>query len=405
MVKYQVREIDDGVWLLRLDDDRTEFFEAAWRIPEGITYNSYLLRAPEGFVLIDTWKGAYSEQFIDALREVVDPRRVTHVVVNHAEPDHTGSIPAVIREAGGPKIVVHPSGERVLRAKYGELGEVVNVEGTKRIRLSGEEFLVAHVPWVHWPETIFTYQPSRRTLYTCDVFGSYSIPGGYLADPSDPSYLRSAEKYLVTVMGHYRGHVLRAVERVRSLGVSISRVAPSHGGVWEGDPEVPMRLFEGFARGAPRLGGVALAYVTMYGSVEGAVSMLNGELVRRGISVSSFAANDVDSGSPEEFIARANSASAMVLATPTYDSEVHPRMEYLLHLIRSKMKGTGKPAAAMVSYAWGSNAARRVEDALREAGLRVLGVESFRERPAPEQVARMADALAEAERGRSIGPG
>ncbi|MFP3137485.1 MAG: NAD(P)H-dependent oxidoreductase [Nitrososphaeria archaeon] len=127
--------------------------------------------------------------------------------------------------------------------------------------------------------------------------------------------------------------------------------------------------------------------------------------VRRGISVSSFAANDVDSGSPEEFIARANSASAMVLATPTYDSEVHPRMEYILHLIRSKMKGTGKPAAAMVSYAWGSNAARRVENALREAGLRVLGVESFRERPAPEQVARMADALAEAERGRSIGPG
>jgi len=73
-----VREIDDGVWLLRLDDDRTEFFEAAWRIPEGITYNSYLLRAPDGFVLIDTWKGAYSEQFIDALREVVNPRRVSY---------------------------------------------------------------------------------------------------------------------------------------------------------------------------------------------------------------------------------------------------------------------------------------------------------------------------------------
>jgi flavorubredoxin len=84
-------------------------------------------------------------------------------------------------------------------------------------------------------------------------------PRGYLADPSDPSYLRSAEKYMVTVMGHYREHVLRAVEKVRSLGVSISRVAPSHGGVWEGDPEVPMKLFEDFARGTPRLGGVALA--------------------------------------------------------------------------------------------------------------------------------------------------
>ncbi len=391
-----VKDIDTGVKLLRLDDDRTRFFEAAWHIPEGVTYNAYLIDAPEGQVLVDTWKATYSDLMMEALREVTSPSRIKYVVVNHAEPDHTGGLPRVLEEAKDAKVIVNAAGEKVLRAKYGLRNEIVHVEGTREMSVLGEEMTFIHVPWVHWPETMFTYQGRTGILYTCDVFGSFSIPPGHVADPRDARYLRSAEKYLITVMGYYRKHVLSAIEKVSSMGLRISKIAPSHGGVWEGDVEEALRLYAAWARAEPRPRSVAMAYVSMYGSVEGAVSRVYNELSSRGIEVRATAITDSELPDLEDFLVDANEASAILLATPTYDTGVHPRMRMLLDLLRDKFRGVEKPAAALVSYGWGSNAARHVEAALREAGMRILAVETFRERLEDGQASRVADLIARA---------
>ncbi|BBE42157.1 FprA family A-type flavoprotein [Conexivisphaera calida] len=394
MVKYLVKDIDEGVKLLRLDDDRTRFFEAAWHIPEGITYNAYLIDAPGGQILVDTWKATYSDLLMEALGEVTRPGRIKYVIVNHAEPDHTGSLPAVLGEAREAKVIVNAAGEKVLRAKYRLRNEVVHVEGTRSMDLLGEEMTFIHVPWVHWPETMFTYQGRTGTLYTCDVFGSFSIPPGHSVDPGDARYLRSAEKYLITVMGYYRKHVLSAIERIDSLGLRISRIAPSHGGVWEGDVREPLRLYRAWAGAEPRSRSVSMAYVSMYGSIEAAASRIFNELSSRGIGVSATAITDSEYPDLEEFLVDANDASAIVLATPTYDTGVHPRMKFLLELMREKFRGVEKPVAAIVSYGWGSNAARYVETVLRETGMKVLAVETFRESLEEGQASRVADLIA-----------
>ena len=391
-----VKDVDEGVKLLRLDDDRTRFFEAAWHIPEGVTYNAYLIEAPGGHILVDTWKASYSDIFMEALGEVTSPDRIKYVIVNHAEPDHTGSLPEVLDKARDAKVIVNAAGERVLRAKYRLRNEIVHVEGTKALNLLGEELTFIHVPWVHWPETMFTYQGRTGTLYTCDVFGSFSIPPGYRADPGDARYLRSAEKYLITVMGYYRKHVLSAIEKVKALGLRISRIAPSHGGVWEGDVQEPLRLYEAWARGKPRPRSISMAYVSMYGSVEAAASRLTRELSSRGFEVSATAITDTEYPDLEEFLVDANDASAIVLATPTYDTEVHPRMKFLLELMREKFKGVEKPVAALISYGWGSNASRHLETILRETGMKVLAVETFRESLEEGQASRIVDLISSA---------
>ncbi len=395
MVKYLIKEITDDVRLLRLDDDRTRYFEAAWHIPEGVTYNSYLIEAPEGEILVDTWKGQFSELFIKAIKEVTEPSKIKYIIINHAEPDHTGSLPAILKEAKDAKIVVNVAGVKVLKAKYEIKNEITSIEGTKEINVLGEDFIFIHVPWVHWPETMLMYQKRTKILYTCDVFGSFSIPLSHAADQHDAFYLKSAEKYLITVMGYYRKYVLNAIEKLRSMKLDISKIAPSHGGIWERDVEEPLRLFEKWARGDPEKKKVVIAYVSMYGSVEEAISKLFNELSLKGISVRTFAITDSEFPDFENFLTEANSSAAVLLATPTYDTGVHPRMKVLLELVKDKFRGTGKPFAAVVSYGWGSNAMKYMDTILNEAGLKVLFVETFREKITDEQVKKITSAISD----------
>lgn len=393
MVKYLIKDISKGVKLIRLDDDRIRFFEAAWHIPEGITYNAYLIEANEGAILVDTWKAAYSDLFMDVLKEVSSPLSIKYVIVNHAEPDHTGSLPILLKDARDAKVIINVAGERVLKAKYDINNEIVRVEGTKTMNLLGEEISFLHVPWVHWPETMFAYQTRTKIMYTCDVFGSFSIPPQYYADSRNAYYLRSAEKYFTTVMGYYRKYVLNAIEKVRNLKLEISKIAPSHGGVWESDTQEPLKLFESWARAEPKTKNIVVAYVSMYGSVERALSKVSDELGSRGIGLKTTAITDSEYPDLEEFLTDANSSSAIILATPTYDTEIHPRMKFLLELLREKFKGVNKPIVALISYGWGSNAARTMENILRETGMNVLTVESFREKITKEQSIKVADLI------------
>jgi flavorubredoxin len=393
MVKYLIKDIADGVKLLRLDDDRTRYFEAAWHIPEGVTYNSYLIESSEGQMLIDTWKGQYSELFMKAIKEITDISKIKYVIINHAEPDHTGSLPVLLREAKDAKVVVNVAGIKLLKAKYDIKNEIVSIEGTKEVKLLGEDFIFIHVPWVHWPETMLSYQKRTKILYTCDVFGSFSIPSSYRADPRDSFYLKSAEKYLITVMGYYRKYVLNAIEKVKSMNLEILKIAPSHGGIWDRNVEEPMQLFEKWAKGEPEKNKVTIAYVSMYGSVEEAVSRVYNELASKDINVKTFAINDSDYPDFEDFLTEINSSSVVLLATPTYDTSVHPRMKALLELIKDKFRGVSKPFVLMVSYGWGSNAIKYMENSLKEAGLEAILMETFREKISDEQVKKITSVI------------
>ncbi|MGB9734281.1 MAG: hypothetical protein ACPL2E_06760 [Conexivisphaera sp.] len=159
---------------------------------------------------------------MEALGEVTIPDRLKYVIVNHAEPDHTGSLPAVLGEAGDAKVIVNAAGEKVLRAKYRLRNEIVHVEGTRSMDLLGEEVMFIHVPWVHWSETMFTYQRRTGILYMCDVFGSFSIPPRHGVDPGDVRYLEERGEIPDHRLGYHRKHVVRAIERINSLGLRIS---------------------------------------------------------------------------------------------------------------------------------------------------------------------------------------
>lgn len=144
---------DPEIYILRIDDDRIKYFEAVWEISEGISYNAYLVKLGSANVLIDGWKRNYTEEFIETLSSLIDPKKITHIVVNHTEPDHSGTLPETLKVIGhDAEILASNFGKRLLEGFYGIKNVSVVSDGEEK-EIGGRTFKFVMAPWLHWPDT------------------------------------------------------------------------------------------------------------------------------------------------------------------------------------------------------------------------------------------------------------
>ncbi len=380
----KVKEIVKGFYLLRVDDVDTKYFEALWDIPEGITYNSYVLLTDEGAVVFDAWKARYGSEFVEAVKEVTPLGRVKYVVAHHGEPDHSGSIPALLKavsEAGGEATVVgHPMLGRMLKAMYG-IRRFKPVKDGEELTVGGVRLKFIHTPWLHWPETIMTYVPDLGALVTCDAFGSYSTPPCISDDECSEDDLREYEafvrKYFTTVIGRFRKHVIRALGKIEAAGISPSLIAPSHGILWRRDPGRVLRLYRRLAEGVVEEGKVVVIYSSMYGFVESAVDMVVKELEGRDFRVRVFRFTESEQARVSDLLGEVENAEALVVGVSTYEAGAFPTLDHVLRLVAVKAPGRGRPALVVGAYGWGASGGRVVEQILKSGGYSVLGPIEF----------------------------
>ncbi|RLF73269.1 FprA family A-type flavoprotein, partial [Thermococci archaeon] len=154
------------LYLLRIDDDQIKYFEATWDIPEGITYNAYLMKTDDAVILFDAWKKDYTEEFFEALSSIVDPKEITHIVVHHMEPDHSGALPKVL-EANGykAKIIGTVFAKRLLEAFFGIKENVYVIKDGEELKVGNRTFKFITVPWLHWPDTMITYLVEDKIIF------------------------------------------------------------------------------------------------------------------------------------------------------------------------------------------------------------------------------------------------
>lgn len=235
-----IEEISKGLHVLRMDDDQVRYFEALWRIEEGITYNAYLLIGENEVILFDTWKKTYAEDFLELLRSLVDPQDITHIVVHHMEPDHSGSLNEVLKENRfKAEVLGHPLTREMLRSFYGIEAKFKPVRDGDGIGLRDLDLKFIHTPWLHWPETIMSYLEDRGILFSGDAFGGFSIPEELFDDREETvsKYLPSVRKYISNIIGGYRNHILKNVQKLEDRGIKIRLIAPAHGLIWRRDPK------------------------------------------------------------------------------------------------------------------------------------------------------------------------
>jgi flavorubredoxin len=363
----RVFRLDDSFYLLRAEDRYTRFFEGLWEIPEGITYNSYVLLGRERRVVLDTVKAGFAGCFLEALRGIVEPRDVDIVVVHHSEPDHTGALPSLLREAGSVHVYAHPMAARFVEATYGvKLPAYTPVRDGVRVDLGGESLEFITTPWLHWPDTVMSLAVGRGVLFSGDVFGSYGIPDSFSDSVyGDISwYVPLLRKYLATVVGTYRQWIAKAMPKIAGLRGRVRMIAPLHGLILTRHTERVLSLYQSWGEGRLDEGKAVVVYASMYGSAEKAASTAAEELEALGFTVKLYGFTDHERSSIADVVGDVFDAKILVVAAATYEAGVMPIAEHLVAVLCKKAITPHHRILILSSYGWGGAAGRKLSEKL-----------------------------------------
>ena len=354
-----VVEIKPDVYWIGIIDRTTDLFEGIWPISDtGVTYNSYLID-DEKKAVIDLAKSNKGDEFFSQIEEIADISRIDYIVINHMEPDHSGLIKIVRRLAPEVKIVGSRKTRDMLE-KFFEITEnVIVVEDGDTLSLGKHELKFFSTPFLHWPETIMTYETTQRVLFSCDAFGGYgAVRGGIFDDESldRDFYEREALRYYVNIIANFSSRVLGAIEKLKDVPVDV--IAPSHGLVWRKDVSRIVdlyRLWAEYASGKCEP-GVTLLYASMYGSTEMTMNAVARGIARAGLPVEIFdaARTHVSSILPSLW-----TKSGVVVGAPTYEVALFPPVAEALHMVARK-RIVNKKAAYFGGHGWSGGALREL---------------------------------------------
>ncbi len=374
MVKVRVNKVLRDLYVLRLDDDEVKFFEGLWSIPEGITYNSYVLVTDEGSVVFDSWKGRYSELFVNYLRSVTDLRSIKYVVIHHMEPDHSGSLPKLLELVGRDALVIaHPMVKSMLNSFYGVRSvRFKGVKDMELLKVGDYSLRFIHTPWLHWPETMMSYIEELGTLISCDAFGSYSIPESVIDEGVDINdYLGFVRKYLVNIVGYYREFIGKAISKLESAGIKPKLIAPSHGLILRRHVNDVLSYYRRASNGDLLVKGkVAVIYSSMYGFIERVMNEVSSRLELMGFKVVKHVFTDSTHSPLSEVLSDVFDSELVLIGASAYEGGVFPIINYLLNLISRKVR-VRRRVIAYVVYGWGVSDSV-IKDLINSSGLELV---------------------------------
>jgi flavorubredoxin len=371
MKTVEVREVLKDLIVLRAVDRDIKYFESLWEIPEGVTYNSYVLRTSEGSILFDTVKHGFSEEYVDALRRVTDLRDIKYVVIQHMEPDHSSSLKALSNLSDfRAEVLGHPLTAKLIKSLLGIDVKFRPMRDGEVLRLDDITLKFLHTPWLHWPETIFTHIEELSALMTCDAFGAYSVPPYSISDLTllRTDYVKYMRKYFVNIIGHYRDNVVKALDKLSTLNLKIELIAPSHGAVLSGADVIKevLNLYRSWAEAVPKDKKVVILYTSMYGYNEEIIRKLLSAVSKDNVDVKVFRFTSHHRDNVSDFLGEVIDAKVIVIATSTYDNSVFPITKYLLEVLLGKSNAE-KPVYLITTYGWNDAASRELKNILMKS--------------------------------------
>lgn len=352
-------EIKPGIYWIGIIDRTTDLFEGIWPIAdEGVTYNSYLID-DEKKAVIDLAKSNKGDEFFSQLEEITDISQIDYIVINHMEPDHSGLIKIVRRLAPQVKIVGSQKTRDMLEKFFNITENVIVVQDGDTLSLGQRELKFFSTPFLHWPETIMTYETTERVLFSCDAFGGYgAVKGGIFdGEPNDPGfYEREALRYYVNIIANFSSRVLYAIEKLENVFLEV--IAPSHGLVWRQDVSRIVNLYRKWAEYASGdcEPGVTLLYASMYGSTEMVMNAVARGVTQSGLPVKIFDAARTHSS---YILPSLWTMNGVIVGAPTYEVSLFPPMADLLHMVARK-RILNKTAAYFGGHGWSGGALREL---------------------------------------------
>ena len=356
---HSTRKIKEDLIYVGGSDRRLSRFENLFPIPKGVSYNSYVL-LDEKTVLFDTADESISRQYIENVVHALNGRPLDYMVVQHMEPDHCAMIDDMLRRYPEAKMVCSAKAVGMYAQFYGTdvaARALVVKEGDK---LSTGEHTLHFVmaPMVHWPEVMVTYDEKDKILFSADAFGTFGALAGNIFNDEitfDTTWMNDARRYYTNIVGKYGVQVQALLKKAASLDIEM--ICPLHGPIWRKDLGLLLEKYQKWSTYEPEDKTVMIAYATMYGNTENAANVLAGMLADKGVK--NIAMYDVSETDVSELVAESFRCSHLVLAAPTYNSGVQPKMEAYLSDIKA-LNLQNRTVAVIDNGTWAATAGKQM---------------------------------------------
>lgn len=375
-------EITKNVYWVGVKDWNRRLFDA-FSLPYGTTYNAYLVKGEGKTALVDTVEPGFQSDLIEKIKKVVDPASLDYLVMNHAEPDHAGTILHLLSLAREARLVTSKKGAKMAERFYGVPEErIIVVDEQSELELGTKTLRFVEAPWLHWPETMFTYLVQDKVLFSCDFLGAHFAPGTYAEDVEDGLMLH-AKRYFGEIMMPFRPSIRKALSKIKEFDINI--VAPSHGPIYK-NPGVIIENYKKWASEELRAKAI-IVYVTMWKSTEKMVQAMVETLSSENIEVTVYDLTVADMG---EIAKDLVDASAIILGAPTVLAGAHPLAVYAAHLIKALRPPT-RFAAVLSSYGWAGSAVKQIQQILETSKIEIVGAVEVNGPPRKEDILDVVD--------------
>ncbi|MBN2780770.1 MAG: FprA family A-type flavoprotein [Candidatus Marinimicrobia bacterium] len=360
--------LSGNTFYVGVNDRRTQLFENLWPLPEGISYNAYLIN-DEKTVLIDTVEVSKTEQFIREIRAILGQKPLDYLIVNHTEPDHSGALIALLKEFPGLCVVGNRVTFRFLDGFYGDCPHKKIVEHGDVLSTGEHTLRFIATPMIHWPETMMTFDETDGILFSGDAFGSFkTLDGGVFDDEVDLSaYEDEMRRYYSNIVGKYGKNVQRAYELLRD--VPIKMIASTHGPVFRKDPGWVLSRYDAWSQESTRPGAVVI-YGSMYGHTEEMADHTARKLKEFGVpDVLVF---DASKTHPSYILSAVWKYSAVVLASPAYNNDLCPSVKTVIDkFLERKMKS--RYVAVIGTATWSGGGVKTLKELTGILGWDLVG--------------------------------
>ena len=367
-----ITEIMNGVYYAGVNNRTADVFEEMWPVPYGVSYNSYIV-AGEQVALVDTVHISKCASFLSRISSIVGDKKIDYLIINHMEPDHSGSLQLIKQRYPGIKIVGNAKTADMVKGYYGITEDVLVVKDKDTLDLGGDKTLRFFLtPMVHWPETMMTYVEGDGVLFSGDAFGCYGALNGAVVD-SDMDieagmYFPEMYRYYSNIVAKYGAMVQNAIKKLSALQVEY--ICPTHGPVWHERAAEVVALYGAMGRWEAEP-GVVIAYGSMYGNTEEVAEAIAVELARLGVK--KIKVYNLSHTHYSYVLADIMRYKGLIVGAPTYNNSLFPPMENLLHALALR-DVKNRTLAYFGSYTWAAAATKRIAAETEGMKVNVVGV-------------------------------
>jgi anaerobic nitric oxide reductase flavorubredoxin len=372
MTSNQTLSVSKDVFWVGVNDRETPLFEGLWNIPEGVSYNSYLVCGSQKTALIDSVHEKKSQEHFEKISQIVDISKIDYLIINHMEQDHTSTIPQLLQKAPNIKVYFTPMAQSIYRKFYQADPQAVLVKGDDMTLPLGDKTLrFFQTPWLHWPETMSTYLQEDKVLFCCDVFGSFKTlpPNAVMESDIDmekQDICNCSRKYFASVFYNQREWVQKAITKINPMDIQV--LAPSHGPVLTKTAKETIDRWLDWSREVYKK-SVVIVYDSMYGFTAKCIDAITSGVAEAGGEVHVFNVSEVKL---VDALTSLVEAPAVIVGSSTYEHEVFPKITDFVNLLRVK-KFSNRCAATFGSFGWSGEATRKLAAELTVLGFEMVG--------------------------------